>query len=176
MKLYTKTGDDGTTGLIGGRRVDKCDLRIEAYGTVDELNACLGVVAAAGVDVAVVQADLFAIGSHLAAAEGGTANVKLPPLPDPATLEAAIDEADAKLPALTTFVLPAGCEAAARLHLARCVCRRAERLVVQLSRKENVERDVEVYLNRLSDWLFVRARLANQEAGVGDVPWHPAEG
>ncbi len=179
MKLYTKTGDDGTTGLIGGRRVDKFDLRIEAYGTVDELNAVLGVAAVAGegwlVDLlGEVQSDLFAIGSHLAAADGETANLKLPAVPDPAPLEHQIDAAETELEPLTSFILPGGSEAAARLHLARCVCRRAERLVTELSKREPVAKPILVYLNRLSDWLFVQARVANSRTNVPDLPWTTA--
>ena len=175
MKLYTKTGDDGTTGLIGGRRAAKDAHRIDAYGTVDELNADLGLaLACGGIDENLlknVQNDLFAVGAHLAAPDGPTGNTKLPALPDPERLEREIDAAEAKLEPLTNFILPGGSEAAARLHVARCVCRRAERLTVALSRQEQVPPEVLTYLNRLSDWLFVHARLANHQAGVADVPW-----
>ena len=179
MKLYTRTGDDGTTGLIGGRRVAKDDLRLDAYGTVDELNAALGLAAAGDAvwagRLAAVQADLFVVGSHLAAPDGGTNNIHLPALPEDATrrLERGIDAAEERLPPLTSFILPGGTETAARLHVARCACRRAERLTVALSHHEAVPPAVVVYLNRLSDWLFVQARLANHEAGVADVPWTP---
>ncbi|MEM1011718.1 MAG: cob(I)yrinic acid a,c-diamide adenosyltransferase [Planctomycetota bacterium] len=179
MKLYTRTGDDGTTGLIGGGRVGKDDLRLDAYGTVDELNALLGLAASTGGDlplIAQVQSDLFAIGSHLAAPGGGTDNIKLPALPDAARLESEIDGFDEKLPALKTFILPGGSELASRLHVARCVCRRAERACVALARHDavaGVPDEVVTYLNRLSDWLFARARLANHDAGVADVPWTP---
>ena len=178
VKLYTRTGDDGTTGLIGGARVDKDDLRIETYGTVDETNAIIGLAAVAADDAArpllvAVQADLFALGSHLAAPGGGTAKTPLPGLPDAARLEAEIDAATASVPPLATFVLPGGCELAARLHAARCVARRAERLAVRLARDEAVPAEALVYLNRLSDWLFAQARAANGRAGVGDVPWVP---
>ena len=182
MKLYTRTGDDGTTGLIGGRRVGKDEMRLDAYGTVDELNATLGLVAAADPNwagrIAPVQADLFVVGSHLAAPEGPTGNVSLPPLPDDATarLERDIDAADETLPPLTSFILPGGGETSARLHLARCIARRAERLAVALSRHDPehpAPPAVLAYLNRLSDWLFAHARLANHEAGVPDVPWKP---
>ena len=180
MKLYTRTGDDGTTGLIGGRRVAKDDLRLDAYGTVDELNAALGLAASAdpawAARLAPVQADLFVVGSHLAAPDGETQNVHLPALPEDATarLEREIDAAEGALPPLTSFILPGGTETAARLHLARCACRRAERLTVALSHHGPVPPAVIVYLNRLSDWLFAHARLANHEAGVADVPWKPA--
>jgi cob(I)alamin adenosyltransferase len=176
VKIYTKTGDDGTTGLIGGKRLAKDELRIEAYGTVDECNALLGLAAVAlegelADRIARVQSDLFAVGSHLAAPSGGTDNIALPTLPDPAVLEGEIDAADGELPALTSFILPGGSESAARLHLARCVARRAERLCVGLSRMESVPGPILVYLNRLSDWLFTMARLANARGGVADVPW-----
>ena len=181
MKIYTRTGDDGTTGLIGGRRVRKSDLRIECYGTVDELNAAVGVAAAAApsslaAQLRAVQNDLFVIGSHLAApADGAPANVALPPLDEAgaARLESEIDAAEAALPPLRNFILPGGAEASARLHLARTVCRRAERLVVALAEERALPPTILLYLNRLSDWLFVMARRANHNAGVEDVPWPP---
>ena len=174
MRLYTKTGDAGKTGLIGGSRVQKDDARIDAYGCVDELNAALGLAAAGQADDAIrrVQGELFVLGSHLATPDGGDTS-SLPPLPGVDELEAEMDAADATLPALTSFILPGGTEAAARLHLARCVCRRAERACVTLAGHEAVDERVLVYLNRLSDWLFSRARLANHAAGVADVPWTP---
>ncbi len=175
MKIYTKTGDDGSTGLIGGGRVRKSDARLDCYGTVDELNAHLG-LAAAATDAELreelhrVMDELFVVGSHLAAPAGKKAN--LPPLPDamPARLEAEIDAAEATLPPLTQFILPGGCELAARLHVARTVCRRAERRLVELP-TEDQEHALVAYVNRLSDWLFVQARAANRRAGVADVPW-----
>ena len=179
MKLYTRTGDRGETGLIGGKRVAKDALRLDAYGTIDELNAILGLAAAADAAwagrLAEIQAELFALGAHLAAPEGATANTPLPALPERAIerMEQQIDAADGQMPALTNFILPGGSEAAARLHLARCICRRAERRCVALLRTEAVPREVIVYLNRLSDWLFAHARLANHEAGVPDVAWRP---
>ena len=179
MKIYTRTGDDGTTGLIGGRRVRKSDLGIECYGTVDELNAAVGVAAAAApqslaAQLRAVQNDLFVIGSHLAApADGAPTNVNLPPLDEggAARLEAEIDAAEAELPPLRNFILPGGGEASARLHLARTVCRRAERLAVALAEERQVPPDILLYLNRLSDWLFVMARQANKQAGVEDIDW-----
>ena len=178
MKLYTRTGDDGTTGLLGGQRVGKENLRIDAYGTIDELNAMLGLVATdpAWADrLRPVQGELFVVGSHLAAPGGPTQNVPLPPLPEQATerLEREIDAAEAQLEPLKSFILPGGSGTGARLHLARCICRRAERLCVALGHVESVPGPVVVYLNRLSDWLFAQARLANHEAGIEDVPWHP---
>ncbi|MEL7237676.1 MAG: cob(I)yrinic acid a,c-diamide adenosyltransferase [Planctomycetota bacterium] len=176
MKLYTKTGDAGTTGLIGGQRVRKDDLRIEAYGTVDELNACLGLAAAIAQGTLAdrllrVQGHLFVLGSHLATPTGAKQADTLPALPDPALLEREMDEADTELAALKTFILPGGTELASRLHLGRCVCRRAERACVSLAEDETVDPVVVVWLNRLSDWLFSQARLANHAAGVDDIPW-----
>jgi cob(I)alamin adenosyltransferase len=179
MKIYTRTGDDGTTGLIGGRRVSKADLRIDCYGTVDELNAAIGLAAVAArpelaAPLRAVQNDLFVLGSHLASpADDSKAASSLPPLDESAAqrLEAQIDAAEAELPPLRQFILPGGSEASARLHLARTVCRRAERLVVGLATESPVPTITVRYLNRLSDWLFVMARLANRRAGVDDIAW-----
>jgi cob(I)alamin adenosyltransferase len=178
MKIYTRTGDDGTTGLIGGSRVRKSDRRIECYGTVDELNAALG-LAAVVTDAELlerlrtVQADLFVIGSHLAAPEPSAHAAKLPLLDEAivARLEMQIDSAETDLPPLRNFILPGGTEAAARLHLARAVCRRAERLLVDFAMDRPVPTVVLTYLNRLSDWLFVQARWANRREGIADIPW-----
>ena len=182
MKIYTKTGDDGTTGLIGGGRVRKCDPRLDAYGTVDELNAHLGLAAAAAdgaADGAVreplhrVMDELFVVGSHLAAPADKRST--LPPMPAAMSdrLEAEIDAAEATVAPLHQFILPGGSELAARLHVARTVCRRAERLLVELGDADPsaVEPVLLAYVNRLSDWLFVQARAANARAGVADVPW-----
>ena len=183
MKIYTKTGDDGSTGLIGGSRVRKCDPRIDCYGTVDELNAGLGlaVVAvqaepAAGAladALRAVQSDLFTIGSHLATPDESPHRPGLPPLDETmvARLEMQIDAGEAELPPLRNFVLPGGTEASARLHMARTVCRRAERLLVDFALDRPVPPIVITYLNRLSDWLFVHARLCNHRSGVADIPW-----
>jgi cob(I)alamin adenosyltransferase len=180
MKIYTKTGDDGTTGLIGGRRVRKSDDRIDCVGVVDELNAALGVAAVtAGSDLAEslrhVQDDLFVIGSHLAVPETTAVPSHLPPIEEAivACLEMEIDASETRLPPLRTFILPGGCEAAARLHLARTVCRRAERCLVAFAEDRPVPAIIVTYLNRLSDWLFVQARHANRAAGVADTPWEP---
>jgi cob(I)alamin adenosyltransferase len=181
MKIYTRTGDDGTTGLIGGSRVRKSDLRLECTGTIDELNASLG-VAAITLDrealehLRQIQNDLFAIGSHLAAPNpDSTHSSGLPALNEQliTRLEIQIDAADAELPPLRNFILPGGTEAAARLHLARTVCRRAERLLVRFAMDRPVSTITLTYINRLSDWLFVYARLANQRAGVADIIWTP---
>ena len=179
MKIYTKTGDDGSTGLFGGGRVLKSDPRIECYGTVDELNAALGLAGAVPESAELVKAlhavqcDLFAIGSHLATPEDNRNRSALPPLDEglPARLESEIDTAEAQLSPLRQFILPGGTETAARLHLARTICRRAERLLVDFAASQPVAPVILVYVNRLSDWLFVQARMANHRAGVGDVPW-----
>jgi cob(I)alamin adenosyltransferase len=179
MKIYTRTGDDGTTGLFGGGRVRKSDPRIDCYGTVDELNAAIGFAAVAISDSADVRAelreiqnDLFVIGAHLATPEPGKA-ASLPVLDDMAVsrLEMEIDTAELDLSPLREFILPGGTEAAARLHLARTVCRRAERLVVELALDRPVPPILITYLNRLSDWLFVHARWVNCKSGVADMPW-----
>src|SRR5436190_1002675 len=185
MKIYTMTGDDGTTGLIGGSRVRKSDPRIECYGTVDELNAVLGLAvasetagAAAGASdllsqLAQVQSDLFVIGSHLATPDEGPHRASLPPLDEAMAgrLEMQIDAAESQLPQLRNFILPGGTETAARLHLARTICRRAERLLVACAQDHPLPPVILVYLNRLSDWLFVHARLANKRGGMQDIPW-----
>lgn len=180
MKLYTKTGDDGTTGLFGGGRVPKASGRVEAYGTVDEANATIGVARATRLDASIdavlsrVQEDLFTIGAELACVPGKEGKLNLPLIgeADIARLERAIDEADAACPPLKSFVLPGGSPQAAALHVARTVSRRAERAVLSLS-DAPARHELVVYLNRLSDLLFALARRANVIAGVEDVPWHP---
>jgi cob(I)alamin adenosyltransferase len=178
MKIYTKTGDDGTTGLIGGERVRKCDARLDCYGTVDETNAVLGLAAVSaspemGAILREIQNDLFVIGSHLATPAESTHAQSLPPLDESmiTRLEMQIDAAEHVLPPLRQFILPGGTDCAARLHVARTVCRRAERLLVDFALDRPVPTVILTYLNRLSDWLFVHARLANHQAGVADVPW-----
>lgn len=185
MKIYTRTGDRGETGLFGGGRVAKDHHRVEAYGAVDELNAVIGLVVTGlrgddEVELAGrlerVQADLFTLGAHLAtpsAEDGGRAAAHVPELPvgRVAEMESWIDEAEVELEPLRTFILPGGGESAARLHLARTVCRRAERRVITLGREVSLDEAVVVYLNRLSDLLFTLARLANRRSGAGDVPW-----
>src|SRR3954447_18959352 len=179
MKIYTKTGDDGSTGLIGGERIRKSDRRIDCFGTIDELNASLGWASVVATNELVaslrqIQNDLFVIGSHLALPEhDAPKNQWLPTLDESIVtrLEMQIDSAEQKLPALRNFILPGGAELAARLHLARTVCRRAERLLVSFALDRPVPTMTVTYLNRLSDWLFVHARLANSLAGVADVPW-----
>ena len=179
MKIYTKTGDDGSTGLIGGTRVSKSDRRIDCYGTVDELNATLGWAnAIAGAEqrdrLRRVQEELFVVGAHLAVPDGSAAK-GMPALEAAmvARLESEIDSAESVLSPLRNFILPGGSEFACRLHIARTICRRAERLLVAFAADHAVPPVIVTYLNRLSDWLFVHARLANQTAGVADVPWMP---
>jgi cob(I)alamin adenosyltransferase len=180
MKIYTRTGDDGTTGLFGGSRVSKGDPRVEAYGIIDETNASIGMARAAGpapeIDavLADLQRDLFTLGAELACAPGSEnkLTMKLLDAGDTARLERAIDDAEAGLSPLRTFVLPGGCPSAAALHLARCVARRAERVLVRSSEIAPIRNDLLVYVNRLSDLLFTLARRANHLAGVSDVPWH----
>ena len=180
MKLYTKTGDDGTTGLFGGGRIAKASARVEAYGTVDETNAAIGVARTATLDpemdgvLARVQEDLFVLGAELACAPDRTDKLAVPLLGEAeiAKVEHAIDAADAACPPLTSFVLPGGSPAAAGLHVARTVCRRAERAALAVD-DVPARREVLVYLNRLSDLLFALARQANVVAGVPDVPWNP---
>jgi cob(I)alamin adenosyltransferase len=179
MRIYTRTGDDGSTGLFGGARTSKGAPRVEAYGAVDECNAALGLARTAGVPAPVeailakVQASLFDLGAVLATPPGKASKSVGPSDADVAELERAIDALEEHLAPLQTFVLPGGSEAAARLHLARTVCRRAEREVVRLSAIDAVDGAVVRYLNRLSDLLFVQARYANHVAGVADVPWKP---
>ncbi len=185
MKIYTRTGDAGQTALFGGGRVPKAKSRVAAYGEVDELNAVIGWAASVvGDDVvrerlASIQPDLLAIGAHLATppAPPGRRRPPLPQLPGDRVpvLERWIDESTAELPELRAFILPGGAPGAAALHVARTVCRRAERRVVELAEEAPVEPDILVYLNRLSDLLFVLARLANRREGVADVLWTPRE-
>ncbi len=180
-KIYTKTGDDGRTGLFGGGRVDKDHVRVEAYGDVDELNAVIG--SARSVDMmpridevlAPVQRDLFAIGALLATPhpEKHKEQLEKARLSDLriAQLEQAIDDGEAELEQLKAFILPGGTPKASALHVARTVCRRAERAIIRLRHTDEVPSVVIVYLNRLSDLLFVLARVANRRAGAGEVTW-----
>lgn len=180
MRIYTKTGDGGDTGLFGGGRVKKNVPRVEAYGTVDELNATLGLVRAGKPTtftddiLARVQVDLFTLGAELATVPGKEESLKMQLLAeaDYERLERAIDDAEKPLAPLKTFILPGGTEVAARLHLARTVCRRAERAL--LSMDDAAPRGpLVIYLNRLSDLLFTLARYENHAAKVADVPWAP---
>ncbi len=182
MKIYTKTGDEGETGLFGGARIGKDSARVWVYGEIDELNSVLGLVRLHPIDetrdalLAAIQSSLFNLGAELAARPGKDIGVARIEEPDVEELERAIDEAEAVLAPLKTFVLPGGSPAGAHLHLARTVCRRAERRAVVLMRNEELRPAVLRYLNRLSDLLFVLARLANHVAGVPDVPWEGRAG
>ena len=179
VKIYTKTGDEGMTGLLGKGRLPKDDVRIEAYGTVDELNAVLGLVRSQGLDsradalAAQLQSDLFVVGSALADPSPTGPFYHAITAEHVARLETQIDALETELQPLTQFILPGGAPAAAHIHLARTVCRRAERLVVRLSRQpgENVSGLLVIFLNRLSDLLFVLARVVNHRAGIADTPW-----
>lgn len=184
-KIYTKTGDDGSTGLGSGERRPKHDLRIAAYGTVDEANACIG-MARVGLDtenpeidmaLAIIQNDLFDLGADLAvppnAKSEGTDGLRISEAQVTA-IEKAIDRFNKDLDPLRSFILPGGTAAAAHLHLARTVSRRAERLIVNLSERETVGAPCIHYINRVSDFLFVAARVVN-DGGKGDVLWVPGQ-
>jgi cob(I)alamin adenosyltransferase len=180
MKVYTKNGDDGTTGLLGGTRVPKHHLRIEAYGTVDELNSWMGMLkdqqAAAnfGDFIKHIQDSLFTLGSNLAS-DPETNRMVLPQVSeaDVIALEKSIDEMETQLPALKNFVLPGGHPANSTAHVARCVCRRAERLVVHLHELVPVPAVTLQYLNRLSDWLFVFSRMMTHLTASQEIAWTP---
>ncbi len=178
-RIYTKTGDDGTTALFGGQRVGKDDLRIQSYGTVDELNAVIGIALTAEMSdelraqLLAVSSELFTLGADLATPLDPPPSYAIPRIQAEHVqhLERLIDAHDAVLEQLKQFILPGGSAAAAHLHLARTVCRRAERLVVALARHEDLGPNVVTYLNRLSDYLFTVARRANHDLGLPDVPW-----
>jgi cob(I)alamin adenosyltransferase len=179
MKIYTKTGDAGTTGLFGGPRVAKDDPRICAYGSVDELNAVIGIARSTGLGekldgiLSAIQHHLFSIGAELATPNPEEHSLKWDGSSHVAAMELAIDELEQDLKPLRNFILPGGSSQAAHLHLARTVCRRTEREIVCFSRDRSVSdaSHIVIFLNRLSDLLFVMARSANQNAGVVDVPW-----
>ncbi|MDE6438469.1 MAG: cob(I)yrinic acid a,c-diamide adenosyltransferase [Muribaculaceae bacterium] len=185
MKIYTRTGDTGSTSLVGGKRVSKDSPRLEAYGTTDELNSFLGLLATAPdlpphvlKTIALVQNKIFNIGAYLATDNSAT------PLAEPSglgqehieALENAIDELTAPLPPLTSFILPTGSRTAAIAHVCRSVCRRAERRVITLAQSSPVDERVIRFLNRLSDYLFTLARYANCTASVAETPWDPGIG
>ena len=193
QRIYTGTGDEGDTGLFGGGRVPKSHPRVAAYGAVDELNAVIGWALSQAHDTAIaerlalLQPDLFAIGAHLATVvRPGARRPQLPPLPEPRIVEIEqwIDEAEAGLPELRAFVMPGGSPGGAALHVARTVCRRAEREVVRLARSAGESADphsgvaasIIVYLNRVSDLLFVWARRENRQAGANEEQWLPQSG
>lgn len=186
MKLYTRSGDDGTTGLFSGARVSKDHPRIEAYGTVDEFNACLG-LAMCSLDskkhafmspmLESIQSRLFEIGADLATPHGSAHESKITRIDDHhvSEVEAWIDAIESRNDELRCFIMPAGCELSARLHLSRTICRRAERLMVALAHTEPVGNAMMRYMNRVSDLLFAMARLANKIEGIADVPWSPSK-
>jgi cob(I)alamin adenosyltransferase len=184
QRIYTRTGDAGETGLFGGGRVSKAAARVDAYGEVDELNATLGwalalePAAMIGDVLRTTQSDLFTIGAHLATPAGSRSSPHVPALPERriGEFERWIDAAESELPALDAFILPGGTPVAAALHMARTVCRRAERRVVALAAEEPIEAAILVYLNRLSDLLFVAARLEHRRSGGEDLRWEPRAG
>ncbi len=182
-RLYTGGGDDGTTSLVGGERARKDSVRLEAYGTVDEFSAFLGVLAAmadvpAGVkqNLLEVQNRLFDIGGYLASAPDGSGLPPVATLPQSVTeIERWIDELDAATPKIREFVLPGGCESAAHAHVARTVCRRAERRIISLAAIEEVDANVRRYFNRMSDYLFILARYLNHLSGTAEITWSPSK-
>lgn len=177
FRIYTRTGDKGETGLFGGKRIAKDDIRIEAYGTVDELNAHMGVVADQVPDDVLtsflrqIQSDLFTLGSHLA--KDPDKDLPLPALPlvRIAEMETMMDAWDELLPPLTNFILPGGHLTVSAIHLARCVCRRAERRVITLDHAQGVDQEIIKYLNRLSDFLFMLGREISRREGAEEIIW-----
>jgi cob(I)alamin adenosyltransferase len=182
MKIYTKTGDKGQTSLLGGARVAKSDIRIEAYGTVDELNSYLGLIRDLNENnsrknhLIRIQETLFAIGSLLATQPGKSFSfVPQIKVDDISFLENQIDLMVAELPEMRNFILPGGHSSVSFCHIARCVCRRAERTVITLAEKSDVDESIIVYLNRLSDYLFILSRQLTKETGAEEIPWKPRE-
>ena len=187
MKIYTKTGDKGTTALFGGTRVKKYNLRIESYGTVDELNSYIGLIKDQEINQTLktsllkIQNELFTLGAMLATPpeketlKSGKERLNIPKINDNSILflENEIDKMDAELPQMTHFILPGGHQAVSFCHIARCVCRRAERLSVELSDTEDVNNDIIKYLNRLSDYLFTLARKLSKDLAVEEIKWIP---
>lgn len=179
LKIYTKTGDDGTTGLVGGSRVKKNDIRLEAYGTVDELNSSLGLLRSYPVPIEVskilvnIQNKLFNIGSRLASDKRGDEYTKSLSISegDIQVIENAIDEYENELPELTHFIIPGGEITSAQCHLSRTICRRAERRIIEFAEQENVDKEIIVYFNRLSDFLFVLARKLAFDKNSEEMPW-----
>lgn len=181
MQIYTRTGDDGTTGLIGGSRIKKYDIRLEAYGTVDELNSYIGVIRSLQNDehadqvLQKIQNKLFVIGAHLATDESaGMLKKQLPwGEADVVMLENEMDQLFTILPKLNNFILPGGCQASAFCHVARTVCRRAERRIVELAENIDVDANLIKYINRLSDYLFVLSRKVSFDQKVPEILWSP---
>ena len=187
MKIYTKTGDKGTTALFGGTRVSKHHIRIESYGTVDELNSYIGLIRDQKIDqeseevLIKIQNELFTLGAMLATPpeketlKNGKERLNIPKIGDDmiAFLENQIDLMNQNLPPMTNFILPGGHQTVSFCHVARCVCRRAERLSVALSEQEKIENSIIMYLNRLSDYLFVLARKLSKDLSAQEVKWIP---
>lgn len=180
FRIYTKTGDDGTTGLFGGARISKDDIRIETYGTVDELNSYIGLIRDQEMNEAYkstlfeIQDRLFTIGSMLAS-DPSKKNLSIPEIieADIHLLESSIDQMDEALPEMKSFILPGGHTTVSYIHIARCVCRRAERLTVHLSKSAEVDSLIIRYLNRLSDYLFMLARMVAKDLNAIETPWKP---
>tara|TARA_R100001143_G_C3360013_1_gene134858 strand:- start:1468 stop:2010 length:543 start_codon:yes stop_codon:yes gene_type:complete len=179
MKIYTKRGDQGTTSLFGGTNIEKSHIRLHAYGTVDELNSVLGMSLSNTMSdkgrkiVTDIQTQLFVLGADLATPETKKTKINRIGTAEIETLEGWIDELEDELPALTSFILPGGIQSGAFLHLARTVCRRAERHAVDLKKNDSVSSESIIYLNRLSDLLFVLARFENKKAGAEEIKWLP---
>lgn len=180
MKIYTKTGDSGNTSLFGGKRVDKDNQRIEAYGTVDELNSVLGIVLTENTNdktrkiLSSIQESLFVIGAELATPLDVESKAIIPITDEEIKiLENYIDELDAELTPLKNFILPGGTKSASMLHFARTVCRRAERRIVEIDKSENISKIIIAYINRLSDLLFVIARYENHITSTPETEWKP---
>ena len=187
MKIYTKTGDNGTTALFGGTRVKKYSARIESYGTVDELNSYIGLIKDQEISeeakdsLLKIQNELFTLGAMLATPpdketlKSGKERLNIPKVDTDAILflENEIDKMDVELPQMTHFILPGGHQAVSFCHVARCVCRRAERLSVELNDSESINDDILKYLNRLSDYLFVLARKLSKDLAVAEIKWIP---
>jgi len=181
MKIYTRTGDDGTTGLIGGSRVKKHNIRLEAYGTIDELNSYIGLIRSMQTDLAtdkileIIQNKLFVIGANLATDESISLIKKQLPCQktDIDLLENEMDKMNTSLPELRNFILPGGCQASSFCHVARTVCRRAERHIVELSENKEVDSNLIKFVNRLSDYLFVLSRKINLDQNAPEILWSP---
>jgi len=181
MKIYTKTGDDGTTGLIGGTRVKKYNIRLEAYGTIDELNSYVGLIRSIQTDeqadkiLELIQNKLFVIGANLATEESIALTKKQLPCSksDIELLEKEMDEMNKDLPELRNFILPGGCQASSFCHVARTVCRRAERRIVELADMNEVDTNLIKFINRLSDYLFVLSRKVTLDQNAPEILWSP---
>jgi len=184
MKIYTRTGDDGTTGLIGGSRVKKHNIRLEAYGTIDELNSYIGLIRSMQSDehadkvLEIIQNKLFVIGANLATDDSIDLIKKQLPCKkaDIELLETEMDKMNISLPELRNFILPGGCQASSFCHVARTVCRRAERHIVELSENKEVESNLIKFVNRLSDYLFVLSRKINLDQNTPEILWSPEIG